>query len=93
MFGTNAGVIQPGADGVGFDNLAIGRLHHKALGAVQHADAGQVQVGKTGRVFAALNAFTARLNPNQINCFIVTEGVEDAHGVAAPTDAGHNDIG
>ena len=42
---------------------------------------------------ARLHTLAARLNPNKTNPGLIDVVVENAHGVAASTDTGHDDIG
>ena len=53
VFGADAGIIQPGADAVGFNNLPVVILQHVGAVAVQHAGAAALQ---TGGVLAAVQS-------------------------------------
>ena len=41
----------------------------------------------------AVQPFPTRLDPNQLHGLVLQEGMEDANGVAAPADAGHDIVG
>ncbi len=90
MLGTDAGVVQAGADAVGLGDLAILVLQDVGAVAVQHAGLAQLQ---RGRVLAALQTLASGLDADQARLVMRNIGVEDAHRIAAATDAGHDRIG
>ena len=89
MFRANTGVVQAGADAMGFSDLAVVVLQHIGAVAVQHTRSSLLDAGG---VFATLQTLASRFHPDQTGCIVLDVGVEDAHGIRATAHAGDHGI-
>ena len=62
-------------------NLPVMILQDIRKRALQHSQPPHFGIGKTRRMFAALDAASARLYANQPHVFMLQKGIEDAHGI------------
>src|SRR5487761_1734848 len=85
VLGSDAGVVEAGADRVRGEHLAVLILHEVAVRTVQHAGTAAVQ---RRRMFLGVEAAPGRLDTDQAHVAVVEEGGEHADRVAAPADAG-----
>ncbi len=90
VFRADAGIVQAGGNGVGVGDLAILVLQQEGAIAVQHA---RRAAGHAGGVLAAVEAVAGGLDADDLHAGIVEEGVEQADGVGAAADAGHQRVG
>ncbi len=70
-------------------DLAVLIGQQPCLGALQNAEASAL---KTRGMASLDDAFTARFDADHFHAFVLEKGVEQADGVAAPTDAGDEKI-
>src|ERR1035437_5460076 len=89
VLGPDAGVVQPGRDGVGLQGLSV--LVLKNVGERPVQDPGQPSA-ETGRVLVGVNTLATGLEPDQADGRVVDETVENAHRVGAPANAGAHSI-
>ena len=90
MFWADAGVVQTGADAVGFGDLSVRVLQHISAVAVQHARHAALQ---RGRMLAGFHAFTGSFNADEPGFFKRNVGVKNAHGVGATAHTGQHCVG
>ena len=90
VFGTDAGVVQAGADAVRLGYLPVVVLQDIGAVAVQHARAAALQ--RRG-VLAAVEPFARGLHANQARLRVRDVGMEDPHRVAAAAHAGEHRVG
>src|SRR5690625_7368384 len=84
VLGADAGVVQPGGDGVGGNGLPVLVLHHEGAGAVQ--DPGGA--ARDGRgVAAGADAVPDRPAADQPQPGVVEGGAEKASRIGAPVHA------
>src|SRR6476659_9285085 len=86
VFGADAGVVEAGADAVGFDHLAVGILEHIGARAVKDAYAAH---RKAGSVLARFDARPGGFYAYEAHTRVLDERVEDADAVAAAAHAGY----
>ena len=86
----HTGVIQAGTDGVRLLHLPLLVLEQQAHRPVQHAYA---TLGNGGGMATGGNAIAGRFHADQADVGVLDKGVEQTHGIGAPTNAGHQDIG
>ncbi len=90
VLGSDAGIVEPGRDRVGLDDLAVLVLQQVGAVAVEHAGLARAQ----GRcVLAALQPVTRRFHPDQAHLLVRDVRVEDAHGIGAAADTGEDGVG
>ena len=75
---------------MGFLHLAVTVLQKKTHGAMQNAI---TPLGDRGRMTPRGDAITGRLHAHKTHLPVFDKGVEQAHGIGPPTDAGHQHIG
>src|SRR5438094_7019612 len=89
MFRPDGGIIEPSRHRMGQFNLAFFVGEQESFRSLKHAEASAL---KTGRMFAAANAFATGFNADHSNISILQERMEQADGIAAPADAGDEQI-
>ncbi len=86
MLGAGAGIVEPGGDRVGLEDLPVLVLHDRRVGAVQ--DAAAAAERERGAVAAGLDPVARGLHADQLDLLVAHERDEDADRVRAAADAG-----
>ena len=86
---SHAGIVQASADGVGLHHLPLLVLQQQTHGAMQHSGAA---LGDGGGMAAAGHPFSGSFDTDESHAGVSHEGMEQAHGIGAPTDAGKQHI-
>src|SRR5262249_15610816 len=86
MLRPDAGIIETGGDRVSLVDLAV--VVHQEIGAVAVQDA-RPPARDGGRVQTAREPVTGRFHAVDFDLRFVEKGVEQPHGIRAPTDAGY----
>jgi hypothetical protein len=89
MLRTDTGIVQPGGNGVGFDDLPVGVLHQVGPVAMQHAG---LAVAQRCGMPAGFQAVAAGLDAIHGHAGIVEERIEQADGIGSPADTGNQCI-
>ena len=79
MFRADTGIVQPGGNRVGVDDLAVIILQQ--IGAVAVQDAGAAAL-EAGGVLVGVQAQPGGLDADQADILVIDEGVEQACGPA-----------
>ncbi len=90
VLGADAGIVEASRDRMRLGDLAFLVLQQIGAVAVQHAGAA---AGQRRGMLAGLDALAARLDADDAHALVVEEGMEQAHGVRAAADAGHQGVG
>src|SRR6056297_1053890 len=92
VFRPDAGVIKTRRDGIPFEDLTIVIL--QKIGAVAMKNAGAATSERGAMLHLLVDAFTAGLNPDDVDLLVIKEGKEQAHGVRpAAYGGGSNAMG
>src|ERR1700736_91400 len=84
MFRPDRGVSEPGRNRMGRFNLAFVVGEQEGFRPLQYAEASPL---KTGRMFAAANAFATGFDADHSDMSILQKGMEQADGDTATADA------
>ena len=92
MLRSDAGIVQPGRNGVGQGNLSVLVLQDIAAGSVQDTQPAHLRIGEPGGMLLAFDAAAPGLHAEQTNPRIHHKRVENADRVAAAAHTGHNNV-
>ena len=91
VLGADAGIIEPGRDGVAFEDLSVVVLKQIGAVAVEHARTAAVHRSRVA--VGDVEPVARRLDAVDLHAGVVQERMEQADGVGAAADAGHQRIG
>ena len=86
----HSGVIETCTDGVGLHHLTVAVLQQQAHGAVKHTGSA---LGDRRGVATGGHTITGGLNTDQPHRRVLHKGMEQAHGIGATANAGHQHVG